>query len=123
MSSEASLLETAGRLAEAERRGDVRVLEEVVAADYVGYDPAGRPQDRSGVTRAYADGGVRITTLGQRDVHARVVGETGLVTGVSAFRGKQGEESFDFTLRFLDVYAWREGRWQLIASQDTRLPR
>ena len=28
-----------------------------------------------------------------------------------------------FRLRFLDVYAWRDSRWQLIASQDTRLPR
>jgi ketosteroid isomerase-like protein len=123
VSSEASLLEAAGRLAEAERRGDVQALEQLVAADYLGYDPAGRAQDRSRITRAYADGAVRITTLGQRDLHARVVGEAGLVTGVSAFRGRQGEESFDFTLRFLDVYAWRDGRWQLIASQDTRLPR
>ena len=122
MTSEASLLEAAGRLAEAERRSDVQALEQLVADDYIGYDPAGRPQNRTRVTRAYADGGVRITALGQRDLHARVIGEAGLVTGVSAFRGTQGEESFDFTLRFLDVYAWRDGRWQLVASQDTRLP-
>jgi ketosteroid isomerase-like protein len=123
VSSEASLLEAAGRLAEAERRGDLQALAQLVAADYIGYDPAGRPQDRSRVERAYAEGTVRITTLGQRDLHARVIGETGLVTGVSTYRGRQGEESFDFTLRFLEVYAWRGGRWQLVASQDTRLPR
>jgi len=120
--SEASLLDAARRLAEAERQGDVAALEALVAPDYIGYDPAGRPQDRTRVRRAYADGTVRIAALTQRDLQARVLGETGLVSGVSAFRGKQGDEAFDFTLRFLDVYAWRDGRWQLVASQDTRLP-
>jgi ketosteroid isomerase-like protein len=122
VSTEASLLEAARRLAEAERRGDVGALEQLLAADYVGYDPAGRAQDRTRLRRAYAEGTVRITSLAQRDLQARVLGEAGIVTGVSAFQGKQGEESFDFTLRFLDVYAWRDGRWQLVASQDTRLP-
>lgn len=101
----------------------MRALEELLAADYTGYDPAGRPRDRSGVIRAYAEGGVRVTALGQSELHARVLGEIGLVTGVSAFKGRQGQEPFDFTLRFLDVYAWRDGRWQLTASQATRLPR
>jgi ketosteroid isomerase-like protein len=118
-----SLLDTARRLADAERRGDVVALEDLIGADYTGYDPAGRHQDRALVLRAYADGQVRVTTLGQSELSARVVGDVGIVTGVSEFRGRQGDEPFDFRLRFLDVYAWREGRWQLVASQDTRLPR
>jgi ketosteroid isomerase-like protein len=123
LSSEASLLDAAQRLAEAERRRDVGLLEELMAADYKGYDPAGRPQDRSGVLQAYAEGGVRVTVLGQSDLRVRVIGEVGLVAGVSTLQGRQGEEPFDLRLRFLDVYAWRDGRWQLIASQDTNLPR
>jgi hypothetical protein len=122
MISEASLLEAAQRLAEAERRGDVRALEQLVAADYAGYDPAGRPRDLPGVVGAYAEGRVRLTTLERSDLRARVLGDTGLVTGVGAFRGKQGAEPFDFRLRFLEVYAWRDERWQLVASQDTLLP-
>jgi ketosteroid isomerase-like protein len=123
LSSEASLLDAAQRLAEAERRGDLRVLEELMAEDYSGYDPAGRPQNRAGVMQAYAEGGVRVTALGQSDLRVRIIGEVGLVAGVSAFQGRQGGQPFDFRLRFLDVYAWRDGRWQLIASQDTHLPR
>lgn len=117
------LLEVAERLAEAERRADVGVLEEILASDYSGYDPAGRPQDRPSVMRAYASGGVRVTALEQSELRVRIIGEVGLVAGVSEFQGTQGEEHFDFRLRFLDVYAWRDGRWQLVASQDTRLPR
>ncbi len=122
MSSETLLLDTAQRLAEAERQGDVRALEELIGTDYAGYDPSGRMQDRQGVLRAYVEGGVRVTVLEQRELRARIIGEAGLVSGVSALQGRQGEEPFDFTLRFLDVYAWRDGRWQLVASQDTHLP-
>jgi ketosteroid isomerase-like protein len=121
LSSEASLLDAVERLAQAERQGDIPALEQLLAPDYQGYDPSGRPQDRAGVLLGYAEGGVRVTTLRQSDLRVRVVGETGLVAGINVMRGQQGVEHFDFRLRFLDVYAWRDGRWQLVASQDTRL--
>jgi ketosteroid isomerase-like protein len=122
LSTEASLLDAAGRLAQAEQQGDISALEQLLAPDYQGYDPSGRPQDRAGVLRGYAEGGVRVTTLRQSGLRVRVLGDTGLVAGINAVRGQQGTEHFDFRLRFLDVYAWRDGRWQLVASQDTRLP-
>ena len=122
MASEASLVDAATRLAEAERTGDIPALELLLAADYRGYDPSGRPQDRAGVLRGYAEGGVQVTSLHQSELRARVLGDSGLVSGIKVLRGQQGAEHFDFRLRFLDVYAWRDGRWQLVASQDTRLP-
>jgi len=122
LSSEASLLEAAERLAQAEAKGDIPVLKQLLAPDYQGYDPFGRPQNRAGVLRGYAEGGgVKVTSLLQSDLRARVLGEAGLVAGINVMRGQQGHEHFDLRLRFLDVYAWRDGRWQLVASQDTRL--
>ena len=110
------------RLAQAEQKGDIPALEQLLAPDYQGYDPSGRPQDRAGVLRGYAGGGVRMTILRQSELRVRVLGEAGLVAGINVMRGQQGTEHFDLRLRFLDVYAWRDGRWQLVASQDTRLP-
>jgi ketosteroid isomerase-like protein len=122
LSTEASLLDAAQRLAQAEAKGDIPALEQLLAPDYQGYDPSGRSQDRTGVLRGYAEGGgVRVTTLLQSELRVRVLGDAGLVTGINLMRGQQGHEHFDLRLRFLDVYAWREGRWQLVASQDTRL--
>ena len=122
MSSEASLLEAAERLAQAEAKGDIPALEQLLASDYQGYDPFGRPQDRAGVLRGYAPGGgVKVTSLLQSDLRVRVLGEAGLVAGINVMVGQQGHEHFDLRLRFLDVYAWRDDRWQLVASQDTRL--
>jgi hypothetical protein len=121
--SEASLLDAARCLAEAERRGDIEALEWLLAPEYQGYDPAGRPQDRAGVLSAYAEGRVRIERLQQSELRAKVLGNVGLVAGITALAGSQGSEDFDFRLRFLDAYVWRDRRWQLLASQDTRLPR
>jgi ketosteroid isomerase-like protein len=122
LNSEPSLLDAAERLAEAERQGDIPALEQLLAPDYHGYDPAGRPQDRAGVLRSYSDGGVRLTTLRQSELQARILGNTGVVAGINEIQGQQGTERFYIRLRFLDVYALRDGRWQLVASQDTRLP-
>ena len=122
MNTEASLLDAAQRLAQAEAKGDIPALEALLASDYQGYDPSGRSQDRAGVLRGYAEGGgVKVASLLQSDLRVRVLGEAGLVAGINVMRGQQGHEHFDLRLRFLDVYAWREGRWQLVASQDTRL--
>jgi ketosteroid isomerase-like protein len=121
VSSEATLRDAAERLAQAEQKADIPALEQLLAPEYQGYDPSGRSQDRAGVLRGYAEGGVRVTTLLQSDLRVRVLGDAGLVAGISVMRGQQGHEHFDLRLRFLDVYAWRDGRWQLVASQDTRL--
>jgi ketosteroid isomerase-like protein len=120
--SEASLLDAAGRLARVQQEVDLAALEDLLAPDYLGHDPAGRPQDRAGLIRALTSGNVHVAQLRQSQLEARVIGDVGLVTGVNALTGEESSLRFDFRLRFLDVYAWRDQRWQLVASQSTYLP-
>jgi ketosteroid isomerase-like protein len=122
VAAEAALHETAERLIAAEQSGDTSTLMVILGADYHGYDPSGRPQDRETVLESYRRGNVRFDLLAASDLAFRIVGDVGLVAGVSRLRGHTAGERFDMVLRFLDVYAWREGRWELVASQDTRLP-
>lgn len=120
MKSQASLLDTAQRLAVAEHQGDLAALELLLAADYQGYDPTGRLHDRAAVLRAYGEDGVRLTSVQLSELQAQILGEVGLVIGVSAMQGHRGAERLDFRLHFLDVYVWRDDRWELVASQNTR---
>jgi hypothetical protein len=120
--SEASLLDAASRLARAEQEADLAALQELLASDYQGHDPAGRPQDRAGLIRALTSGSVKVAQLRQSQLTARVIGDVGLVSGVNALLGEEASIRFDFRIRFLDAYAWRDERWQLIASQSTYLP-
>lgn len=120
--TESTLRETAARLIAAEQAGDISILGVILGPDYHGYDPSGRQQDRETVLESYRRGHVRFDLLSVSDMALRVLGEIGLVAGVSRLRGHTDGERFDMRLRFLDVYAWRDGRWELVASQDTRLP-
>lgn len=56
------------------------------------------------------------------DLKARVEGGAGVVTGVNHIKGldEQGRP-FDVRLGFTDTYIKRGGRWQVWASQHTRV--
>jgi len=56
------------------------------------------------------------------DLKARVEGNAGVVTGVNHLKGHDEEgNNFDLKLAFTDTYIKRDGRWQVWASQHTRV--
>jgi ketosteroid isomerase-like protein len=118
----AMLEEAARRLVAAEQARDVAALEALLGQDYIGHDPVGRPQDKATVLAAYSSGQVRLDHVTLRDLSTRVLGDAGLVAGTSELTGQANGERVDLRLRFLDVYIWRDGRWELVASQDTTVP-
>ena len=61
-------------------------------------------------------------TLELSELKARVEGNAGIVTGINHLKGRDetGQE-FDLRLAFTDTYIKREGRWQVWASQHTRI--
>lgn len=63
-----------------------------------------------------------ITSAELSDINVRVNGDTAVVTGVNRVRGRDKDgKSFDDRLRFTDVFIKRDGRWQVWASQGTRI--
>ena len=62
------------------------------------------------------------TAVEPSDVKAQDLGDVVVLTGAARIRvASQGKE-LDFTVRFTDVYARRNGRWQMVVWQSTRLP-
>jgi ketosteroid isomerase-like protein len=56
------------------------------------------------------------------DLRARVEGNAGVVTGVNHIKGRDEQgQPFDVRLSFTDTYIRRDGRWQVWASQHTRV--
>ena len=56
------------------------------------------------------------------DLRVRVEGSAGVVTGVNHIRGRDEQgQAFDVRLSFTDTYIKRDGRWQVWASQHTRV--
>jgi ketosteroid isomerase-like protein len=61
-------------------------------------------------------------TLELSETKARVEGNAGIVTGINHLKGRDetGQE-FDLRLAFTDTYIRRDGRWQVWATQHTRV--
>jgi ketosteroid isomerase-like protein len=61
-------------------------------------------------------------SLALSNLHVRIEGNAGIVTGVNHLRGRDEKgEAFDAKLSFTDTYIKRDGRWLVWASQHTRL--
>jgi ketosteroid isomerase-like protein len=50
-------------------------------------------------------------------------GNTAVVTGILAVKGRGKEGSFSRRYRFTDTWLRRDGRWQVIAAQDYVIPK
>ena len=54
------------------------------------------------------------------DRQGRVKGNTGVVAGVNRHTGRDEKgQPMDRRIRYTDVYVKRDGRWLVVASQDT----
>ncbi len=60
-----------------------------------------------------------LPTLTTEDIRVRVYGDAAVITGRLV---EQGERVGRVSLRFTNTYIRRQGRWQIVAGQLTRLP-
>ncbi len=121
MNEKEVLLGTFERLRKALFDCDVSSLRELIAGDYIGYDPLGNPQDLAMTLEAYQPGGARLDRYDVEDVDVRIMGEVGIMTGKGYIHGTFGDAEFEHDLRFLDLYVMRDGSWRLFLSQVTPL--
>jgi ketosteroid isomerase-like protein len=119
--------------AEAHRRADAALLRRLLAAEFTFTDPAGRVSDTRDYLASVASVGAaseatpgpaaatpdEIETRGTRTL---LYGGTAVVSGETVARGRRGGKAFQESVRFLRVYVHRDGRWQMVAGQDTPIP-
>lgn len=60
---------------------------------------------------------------GLSNMNIRIEGNTAIVTGINHVKGKDEKgAAYDRRVRFTDTWIKRDGRWQVWASQGTRMP-
>lgn len=108
------------RLAVAWVEGDRSVIEKVLADDWSVIDLTGRVLTRADVLEeAFATKDRKIVSMHIDDLSVRPFGEWAIVTGRTHATGEYQGEAAEVTLRFTDVFAYRAGNWQVVASQAT----
>ena len=116
--------------AQADGPREVEALErELVAAigsgDLAAYDPAfeasGKTTPKKDIMESYRSGARHYTNLEIFEVEGRVFGDTAVVTAKTKGLRKEGDRDVPNRVRYIRVFARRDGRWRAVAQMASRL--
>ena len=117
-----TLREIEERLAAAWVDGDRLFIEQTLADDWRVTDLTGKVLTKTDVLKeVFGSGNRQVVSMQIDEVNVRPFGDWGIVTGRTTAAGEYNGEVAEVTLRFTDVFAYRNGRWQVVASQATLL--
>ena len=102
-------------------RRDGRVLDRLRAPDFV-YTENDQVMTKDELIRAVVSGPDTVELAGMEDMRAYVYGNTAVVTGWLAMRGRGPSGRFDRRFRYTDTWLYRDGRWRVIAAQEYLVP-
>jgi ketosteroid isomerase-like protein len=101
---------------------DVATLEAVLADDLVYTHSSARLDTKQSLIGAMVSGATVYTAVEPSGVKAQDLGDTVVLTGIAEIKVVSNGTPNAFGVRFTDVYARRDGRWQMVTWQSTRLP-
>lgn len=102
--------------------GDLIALDRLYAETYVFTDPAGHVSSKADVLSGLRSGAIRVRSQVTTDVRVDIYGSAAIETGrVTSQATKNGRDSGG-TFRFTRVWIRRNGAWQTVAFQETRIP-
>jgi hypothetical protein len=117
--SESAVLQLERARFDAMTRQDVRALEPLLADDLVYCHSHGLCETKTEFLESIGNASIRYRSIEVLELRPRALDDAIVVNGTIAIEGVLGGEIRTMRLSFLDVYARRDGRWQLIAWQST----
>jgi ketosteroid isomerase-like protein len=99
---------------------DTAFLERYLSDDYVSTFPDGTVLDKKGEIESVKSGAVAFTEI-PSEMKVRIYGETAVITGRSTIKAKVKGQDLSGEYRFTHVWIKRSDRWQVVASQVTRI--
>ena len=116
------LTEIENRLARAWVEGDREFIEGILADDWSVTDLTGRVLKKEEVLlEAFGSDERQVVSMTISDIRVRPFTEWAVVTGETKAAGSYQGQVMEVRLRFTDVFAERDGRWQVVASHATML--
>jgi ketosteroid isomerase-like protein len=100
---------------EADQNGDARLLDQVLADDYVFVSLDGHALNKSEAIARWTDRGRGAATFADTESHVRVYGDCAVVTGRQT-ESAAGGKPYTVAYRFTVVWARPKGRWQVVSE-------
>ena len=101
---------------------DTEELHRLLADDLTYTHSSGAVDSKSQLIDSLKSGERKYEAIEPQDLKVRLYGSAAIVTGRARLKTvSKGQES-DFQVQFTDVYAKKNGHWQMVAWQSSRLP-
>jgi ketosteroid isomerase-like protein len=100
---------------------DIATLRTVLADDLIYTHSSARLDSKQSLIGAMESGATVYTAVEPSDVKSQDLGDAVVLTGVAAISVMSNGKPNSFRVRFTDVYTRRDGKWQMVTWQSTRL--
>jgi ketosteroid isomerase-like protein len=107
---------------EAFKNRDKVALDRILADDFIFTDDEGQIHDKTDYIKGAVEL-IKVEFYRLDDLATRAVGAAGVVTGRWTGKVAVNGKAVGGEFRFTDTFVKRKGRWQVIASQYTQIPR
>ena len=101
---------------------DLATLETLLADDLIYTHSSARVDSKQSLIANMKSGATVYSSIEPSDVKAHDLGDAVVLTGVAWIKVASRGKDLDFGVRFTDAYAKRNGQWQMVVWQSTRLP-
>jgi ketosteroid isomerase-like protein len=101
---------------------DFDTLDKLIADDLIYTHSNARQDTKASLIGNMKSGSTVYTAIVPSDVVAQDLGDVVVLTGIAQISTASGGRPNSFGVRFVDVYAKRNGNWQMVTWQSTRLP-
>jgi ketosteroid isomerase-like protein len=102
-------------------KADLIALADTYADDYVFTDPTGRVSHKAELLDSFRRGVIRIRSQEISDVQVNLYGDVAVEIGKLVSQATRDGKDSSGTFRFTRVWVNRNGRWQTVAFQETRI--
>ena len=121
-SPEAELKALEQQWSDAYVKGDAAALKTIEADDCMTVEPDGTVISKAGDIKAVEDKTFVVKTATMSDLKVRMLGDNhACATGVTKLTGTDEGKDISGDYRFMDLFQKKDGKWQAIASQVTRI--
>lgn len=116
----ADLAEAAKAFDQAQMHHGGKALQRLLADDYVLVNSRGQVSGKAQFIKDYSDPGFRLDPYVVREPIERVWGDGAVLGGLVTMKGTNDGKAFNVDIRFADIWARRNGQWQVVYTGATR---
>jgi ketosteroid isomerase-like protein len=105
----------------ASRAKDVAFLERILAEEFVATYGDGSLGNKSREIALAREFNKQVDSSTQDEFSVKIYGDTAIVWFKQTLTGPSKGQQLEVAYRYVDVFVLREGRWQCVSSQSTRV--